>query len=86
MYQEQPGRLVPGLAPLSIVAGAAEGSRDAMLVCTPTPWGGMGRNRGCNSEQGQVHTRWCYQAGAMDKFSWAIAWLADGWAGPWLAS
>lgn len=81
MYQEQQGRLVPGLAPLSIVAGAAEGSREATLVCTPTPWGEMGINRGCNSEQGQVRMRRCCQAGTTDKSSWAIARLADGWAG-----
>lgn len=35
MHQEQ-GRLMPGLAPFSIIAGATKGSRDTMLVCTPT--------------------------------------------------
>lgn len=70
MYQKQRSRLVPRLALLSIVDGAAEGSRDTRdtrLVCTPTPQGRIGGNRGCNLEQEQVHMRWCYQAGMMDK-------------------
>lgn len=45
MYQEQ-GRMVPGLALLIIVTGATEGSRDAMLVCTPSPWGGREETEG----------------------------------------
>lgn len=86
MYQEQQGELVPGLAPLSTITGATEGSRDTTRVCTPATWGGTGRNGGGSSEQGQVRTRRCRQAGKGDKSSWAVAQLAGGWAGPRLES
>lgn len=32
--------------------------------------------KGCNSEWGQAHMRWCYQAGTMDKSNQAIAQIA----------
>lgn len=92
MYREQQGRLVPGLTPLSIAAGAAEGSRDATVLCTlhPVEWAGVKKKvqfragtssyKMNNMIQDEQDTT-C-RAGTMDKPGWAIAWLADGWAGP----